>query len=784
MIDAATVEKKIRTRYQDLERVTDGIFRAVDRHANRTYAIRYFDLNDQLIRTANSLRKYQEDVLSDTYFSSQTAIDLRWNHYVYFVISPAASQSEDFSRAKLSVEADREYARKRVLLEEEIDSLLTQEAASFQTMPDDLASIWMKRLEEKGLAYVLDEDVSVPEATRLITRGNKKRVENVLKPLDLEPAERAAAQHFLKNLAITGFRTFPRVKEHTFGRVNLIVGANGVGKTSLLEAIEYLFCGQTNRPSELTGRTCMSASFVGSNEKFITSTDTIPQQLRNRHSHWYAKSETKTLTLSKSFGKFNFLDSDAAVHLSIDKNDEQIGLDVARLLLGSEAEKLSDRLQRVKAKIEEFVKDRRRDVTTNYRLLQEASGRLQTLQRTPQVSDALFMELTTALKQLNWRAPPVTKHGAETVREALQSAVSLTKVLASSNMDILASEDKSLWDRQKALTQAVEFATGLIERQNAATLSLAQTNRSQEALRARLAALDALLPYVEMDYQKVSNTFREVGNRVELLTMRLKSFGNDELGVGLDNVLDHPLRVATETAHAVLTERGQRLAEAQRALKVMRDTHSTVSVLRQRLLSAAQELLDETPNPDHCPLCHTEFERGQLQVRMLSTVIGTSESQLTELQTVVRFTEQELTQAQLRSSTLSRLMTFVENQGAGTVAEAIEAVIKTQQNLAVERNRLTELETRFQGFSTSGLSEQELSRQLTSAGLEELVEAPELARRKAEITEDLTHKARTLDSLRETLEPVTNACEQLASSFGISPQLDTKGTRRRTVCTS
>jgi AAA15 family ATPase/GTPase len=41
----------------------------------------------------------------------------------------------------------------------------------------------------------------------------------------------------LKNLDIKNFRTFQSLSVETFGRVNLIVGKNGVGKTSFLEAL-------------------------------------------------------------------------------------------------------------------------------------------------------------------------------------------------------------------------------------------------------------------------------------------------------------------------------------------------------------------------------------------------------------------------------------------------------------------------------------------------------------------------------------------------------------------
>jgi hypothetical protein len=92
MINAQRVEAMLKDRYPDLESVGQGVFRGVDRFGARDYAIRYFDLNDRLATTADSLKSYQEEVLSPMYFSSDVATDLRWNHYLYFVTSDEEAQ--------------------------------------------------------------------------------------------------------------------------------------------------------------------------------------------------------------------------------------------------------------------------------------------------------------------------------------------------------------------------------------------------------------------------------------------------------------------------------------------------------------------------------------------------------------------------------------------------------------------------------------------------------------------------------------------------------------------
>lgn len=382
-----------------------GVFRGVDRFGARDYAVRYFDLNDRLATTADSLKSYQEEVLSPMYFSSEVATDLRWNHYLYFVTSDEEAQRGEFGRLKAKVEADREYARKQVVREDDIAGLLANAQAPEPptSLPIDLATTWSTTLGQHGLAFILDSDISVPDAVRRIVAGTKDGATRPISPAALLDSEKAAAGHFIERLTIKGFRPHPEEKDHLLGRVNLIIGNNGVGKTSLLEAIEFAYCGRNRRSSSLLGNTSITAALVGVEQKLTSTTDAT--RLRARHSNWYAKTELKTVTIQDSFGKFNFLDTDAAVELSVSASSAQIGADVTRLVLGATAESLADRLRRVLKQLQDELKDLWRDKTHYEQLRQAAQTRLDSVKAAPRLSDSLFLELLAALKGQGWSRP-------------------------------------------------------------------------------------------------------------------------------------------------------------------------------------------------------------------------------------------------------------------------------------------------------------------------------------------------------------------------------------------
>ncbi|MXY56442.1 MAG: hypothetical protein F4Y41_08600, partial [Gammaproteobacteria bacterium] len=94
---------KLERRYPALERVADTVFRGVDEYDGHPYAVRYFDLTDDLPTAAQPLHEYQERLLGVSYFNVESKADLRWNHYLYFVIATPRTE-EAFLRAKATVE--------------------------------------------------------------------------------------------------------------------------------------------------------------------------------------------------------------------------------------------------------------------------------------------------------------------------------------------------------------------------------------------------------------------------------------------------------------------------------------------------------------------------------------------------------------------------------------------------------------------------------------------------------------------------------------------------------
>ncbi|OYT98009.1 MAG: chromosome segregation protein SMC [Burkholderiales bacterium PBB1] len=768
MINAHQVETMLRGRYPDLEDVCPGVFRGIDRFGAREYAIRYFDLNDRLATTAASLKRYQEEVLSPMYFSTEVATDLRWSHYLYFVTSDEEAARVEFGRLKTTIEADREYARKQVVREGDVPTLLAKgsPAAPSGALPVDLATTWSQTLEQHGLGFILDDDISVPDAVRRIVAGSKDKAARPVSPMALLPAEKAAAGHFLKRLTIKGFRPQPEQKDHPLGRVNLIVGSNGVGKTSLLEAIEFAFCGRNRRSSVLLDPTSVTLELADTAEKLSSTTDAA--RLRARHSNWYAKTELKKVSIQDSFGKFNFLDTDAAVKLSVSSSSDQIGADVTRLVLGAAAENLTDRLRRVIEQARDELKGLRRDRETHQQLKAAASARVDAIKTAPKLSDSLYLELLAAVKRLGWLQPPEDKGGISALREALQDAISATELLRHSSVDVLHSDPQSGLQHLANLHEEVGKASALDERAKAARLDQSKAQRAMQTTADRMAAVEALLPYARMDFSQLAKQVREKQDSFRTRAARLAPVINDVRGNVAEHLLDNGVAAAFSSAQARALELQRQATVARSSLQSLERTQSSLTVLMQRLRTTAQDILQRVPNPDHCPVCHTEFESGQLLIRMASEVDSNTSAQATLLQSEIARADEEMVGVHAAQSALEPIRAFLgEGARSTTVREALAQIDKEKALLERERTSLAMVQSQIQQLQADGLSAEDLSDRLLAAGLAELPSLDDLLLVQTEQRKALSiSQEASRNALQESAD-IERECDALAERLSI-----------------
>jgi DNA repair protein SbcC/Rad50 len=661
---------KLQRRYPLLERVADAVFRCVDEYEGRPWAIRYFDLTDDLPSAAARLHEYQDGLLGASYFNSSSKPDLRWNHYLYFVTS-AVHPDQAFAGAKAVIESDREYARKFVVTENDLDGLLGDNrwVEPSEGLPPDPLSIWANTLEKHDLGFIVDETLQVPAIVRDIAEGERRSVLRPPVTPQLDSAERAVPTHFLGSIAIRGFRKYPIRKTFEFGAVNLVLGVNGVGKTSLFEAIEYLFCGRTRRGGSVLPRTSVAGTLANSNFTLRTDETTSSTTLRSRHLVWYGKSELKRITLHESLSKFNFLDTDAAVRLSVEKSRERIMDDLFQLLLGAEASKARDRFERVSQQLVDHKKKLETDIANRDARRSDAVARIQLLRDAPRESDTLFSDLLVAVRDAGWRQIPTEKRHAESLSALVQSALVAVALLRTEDGET--TELVELDATIEGLAETERTIERFAEEEAVRKRDDAQAKLQLQQLSARLEALDLLGPLVAAGVTELRRRQHELERQLGESTPSLAEAATAATSAPSDHVHRQKTlaQAVVEWTQAVRVAH-ERVHTVKNAVTAFELAQNVLSSLRQRLRSNAQEIIEHTGDTTHCPLCRAQYSEAELANRfdLVTRDLVTDESD--RLRSELREAEalrQELVSKHAALLTLER---YVPADPAGTSLDA------------------------------------------------------------------------------------------------------------------
>lgn len=728
-IDA--IKSTLNLSYRDLKEIAPNIFCAMDRYHEKPYAVRYFDLSDKIASHSERLNEYLEKVIGKDYFDTKRPIDLRWNNYLYFVTSDQHQQDETFLHAKFIIESDREYARKFVISEKNLSKyieLLSRVKDRPQTPVKDLYSTWLKILNEEQLGYILDFTLKPPEIVRKIGNGELGTLEQATSVGKLTAAEQDAITYPLQILAKTGFREYPKEHEFEFGsHVNLITGPNGYGKTSLLEAIEYLYCGTTFRNGPPRENAQVTGTLLNSSNVLkIYSKEKVSKRLKVRNLRWYGKNDVRGSSLHESFARFNFMDTDAAIRVSVEGTSEQLSEDIARILLGPEAGKASDQIQRTHLELEKQRKVNEKDRGHTNERIQLLQTEADNLKNMTKQSDTLFLQLNQQLQKIHWIDHPKNADDMfiKILAEKLASANHQCKLIENNTLEDLNKQRQEFESYGSLLATLVKTVTNTDSSINFLTAQQAEINRKinlVEELQA-YSGLDLLV----LDQQKKEHTAIINGLQSKLPNLK-------RIDLMDDNLAALPLNRALSITDEELSKVSKNKADTVIKIEEHERSESAMGNLRDQLISAATQMLQFLPNKNHCPLCHTQFEEGQLMLRITRDVVSDSGLRSVDLRNTMITLQTSEEKLQQSKSLLMTLINYCGEDSNITGTRALSMLNQDKQKTSEQQGSLKTITSKLATFRMRGL---EVNR------LKELMAY-------LEITKDTSNK---LESLQQSLQ--------------------------------
>jgi DNA repair protein SbcC/Rad50 len=589
------------------ERIDEHVVRCTRRyHDNEPYAVYYFDLHGELPNSEDAVLGLQEHYLSEGFFGGPK--HLRWNHYFVFVVDDKKWPSISTSQMRDRIERDTTYARKVVLPERELDQFARQhELFKEHKAPDDPTAEWRKALKHVGLEQVVFAKTRGPTVAAWIDGIWKPRSSVIERDANIVASEEDGKR--LLRIKWERFREWPKPKDFVFGSVNLISGVNGAGKTGLLEAIEYFYCGEGRRNgAPEAGVNDIKAVLDGAPD--LLRLDVSASAKRQRDLRWFGAYSRGTNELVENFNRYLFFNADSSYSLEHSDGGMFASDALARVALGPAAMDLWGRMQEFHKEFEsqsiQLDRQRKRlsvDVAN-------AKTELARLRDMALVAEKKLEALRKAMSKIPWKQVPKTLEDFES-RFASQI--------------LEAFERTQIWDElsppYSSIEAAEKEARSLALRIDQAKSLLKQLNRSEQDLARFGAALEAQEKVVDQirrlgDYWQAG--WRKATSQLEGLDARLR---NDTAAVeevsetrGRFTEYERTLTV-DELSEAISRDMKAKAAEVAQRKAVIQEEQSRISKLEHILSEAAalgKRLIDVNPDCDECPLCGQSFAPGKL----------------------------------------------------------------------------------------------------------------------------------------------------------------------------
>jgi hypothetical protein len=702
------VVSTLNARLHGVKPVEEGILRGEKRYYDKAFAVFYVDVTGKIEERAKNLSEYQDRILGRNYFDSPN--DLRWNSYLLLLAEKSQFEGAAFRSARATLEADRNYARKFVITPEELASRVDAQSGSSQSVAlqsVDILTRWARILTPAGLNDIFGDGDIAP-----LIRGLAEEPHGQKPPARIAtpkpPADDPIASEPLQKIRLERFRRYPKVTHFECGRVNLIRGVNGVGKTTLLEAIEYFYCGATRRPG--VPKIARILGWLKNKETPIaTSTRTPAQTFRNRALTWYGKLGLRGNPLPESFGIYNFLNTDAAVHLTTENDPTQREKDLATLLMGAEAARVWGRIQRVAAGVPAERRSVERQVEALGARLTAEQERLSAARSVARQSDELFAQLSAVLLHLGWKAARPTKQAAllsapldaAGLESILLSALRLPDLPAGVTLEGLAT---AVGNNQTWLERAEHFHQEFNKVEKG-------KHETQTALQERLSSqTDAQLlgTYVEAGY--ADELARAEAHRVALARSTRQIGGLNAIEFAHTGIEENSPLLATH--RRLMETRVRDLAHAMDlALKffdAFKAERSRADALAQDLRAIAGQILEHAPDRDSCPLCHTKFPPDELRNHMFLEVETGEAIRETELAAALSTSRKDLETAQIALQQLDQLIQFCRRQNLPedqtTYTQAVVALEEATRQLEVLRIELDSTVARLRTLEANGFN--------------------------------------------------------------------------------
>ncbi|PMY73101.1 MULTISPECIES: hypothetical protein [unclassified Pseudomonas] len=781
MITTDTLGTQVATRLSNVTRVAPLVIRAERNGPNDSpYAVYYFALSENLEDWAEHLEQKQDELIGPSYFD--TPGDLRWNHYLYLLVGSGEQASDTFLTLKRRIEADRTYARKFVLKQDELTTALNELEPPAETLGDmvspDISARWTDLLLRNNLDVVLDE-LPVAETIRQISKGTMGKQPAYADRERKPKSPQLLATSFLDAIELVHFRRWPGTKLFdSLGTVNLLVGSNGVGKTTLLEAIEFAYC-KANARVEAPGSAHIRVKLKDAVDWVDAKVSSRADEVKQRNLDWYGQRDLRGSTLSNSFARFNFLSTDNAAILGQRGAKLDFEDTLSRLIAGPQTATLWDHISRLAQPLAAELSRVQADLEESKKRKAVIEALIKSESLFPRASDSDFNALTEDLSRLRWLGEVTKENIARVIAPALAQASSVAREVEASNVrvDVIT---------PSAVAKALTAANSVFEETQARATEI---NDIEEKLRSAASEKDAILKVIE-DISDIERACHAgafgTSTDFELLEKEVfglqREIGSESMPLDDSNWLEHmqgTLDEQFDSTRIQVDALEREMSKLNSELAVVHERQKSTDSVIAELRTLTKQLLQSDPDHQDCPVCSTKFDSGELLSRLDAIATDNGTNKVVPILEALEGVKRNYAQADSRKRVLENLLAYsLRRKLLSGVMSGKEVLADYRaQHFVLERlqDKLSDLTQQLATIALSGLDRQRVAalRQLAfTTGIESLVEAEiqkafgqrsaEIAKIDTELSQLFSERDRVVSALSLAILGTTDSTASVA----------------------
>lgn len=581
--------------FTDFQKVNESLYRGKLSVQDKIAGVYYLNFNEEISET--NFEELQYKYLAEEFYKQEES--LQWNIYLLFINSIISEE------LKSKILKDDKYARKLIFDDNQFIDYFKLEKSEDSELPDIITE-WKEELNSVGLQEVYSDIPYVKAVDNFIKNKTPKlSSRSKSEKLDDVPIVKKISSIYLEE----SYRKFPKIREFTFGSVNLITGSNGVGKTSLLEAIELMLTGGTLRNYEkIEVANSISATY---NNNIKDSYTHNRDKYKSRGAKWYKRRLTeKGNQTFKSFNQFNFFNTDAALLFANSEHKSQINTSLKSIILGEEYTILKDRINGFEHRLNSEFNNISKELERKEKQVENNKKRIEELK-----SDESLERIEKTIKQniidLNYKRPiEVSEYNISSlfINEIKTELDFILKCKWGSNFATFINKKAENELRIKTVSINKDEYEGNIQEIN-------RLNKNIKDLTHNISLIDQLIRYSEIKgFEKIENleiNLSKANVQIKLINS-LKDLHTLELDIYKFKNETKNINILISDKEDIIKNKKESLIQLESEIKLIQNNFSTIEKLKNEIKLLGKEFLKHDQHSEKCPLCEQGISHSEL----------------------------------------------------------------------------------------------------------------------------------------------------------------------------